>query len=73
MAESNLIKIPLPNKMNYQVWSQEMKAVLRGKGLWRLVSEQEKRHTSDTEKQEEWDGKADKACGILTLRVKQSQ
>jgi len=45
----------------------------RKKGLWRLVSEQEKRHSSDADKQEEWDDKADKACGVLTLRVKQSQ
>ena len=50
-----------------------MKVVLREKGLWRLVSEQEKRHSSDADKQEEWDNKADKACSILTLGVEQSQ
>jgi len=35
--------------------------------------EQEKKHLSDPNKQEEWDDKADKACGIFTLRVEQSQ
>ena len=50
-----------------------MQAILRGKGLWRLVSEQEKCHGSDTNKQEEWDDKVDKACGILMLGVKQPQ
>jgi len=50
-----------------------MQELLRGKGLWRLVSEQEKRHGSDEENQNEWDDKADRACGILTLRVEQSQ
>ena len=50
-----------------------MQAVLRGKGVWRMVLEQEKKSTSDADKQEEWNNKADKACGLLTLRVKQSQ
>jgi len=70
MAESSLVKIQLLNETNYQTWSQEMHMVLRGKGL---VSEQKKKHSSDANKQEEWDDKADKACGLLTLRVKQSQ
>ena len=47
-----------------------MQAMLRGRGLWRLVSEPEKCHTSDPDKQEEWDDKADRACGVLTLGVK---
>ena len=50
-----------------------MRAVLRGKGLWRLVSEQEKRHSSDANKQEEWDNKANKACDLLTLGFEQFQ
>src|SRR5882672_9633628 len=73
MAESGLIKIQSLNEKNYQTWSQEMKAVLRGKGLWRLVSEQEKKHASDPDKQDEWDNKADKACRLLTLGVEPSQ
>ena len=71
MAEPGLINIQPLNKMNYQTWSQEMK--LRGKGLWRLVSEQEKKHASDPSKQDEWDDKSDKACWILTLRVEPTQ
>src|SRR5882672_8428944 len=66
-------KIPLLNESNYPTWSEDMQATLRGKGLWRLVSEQEKCHGSDTNKQEEWDDKADKACGVLTLGVEQPQ
>src|SRR5882672_1826580 len=66
-------KIPLLNESNYPTWSKDMQATLRGKGLWRLVSEQEKRHGSDTNKQEEWDDKADKVCGVLTLGVEQPQ
>jgi len=31
------------------------------------------KHPSDADKQEEWDDKADKACGLLTLGVEQSQ
>ena len=50
-----------------------MQAVLREKGLWRIVSEQEKKHPSDADKQEEWNDKADKACSLLTLGVEQSQ
>ena len=50
-----------------------MQAILRGKGLWRLVSEKEKCHNLDANMQEEWDNKADKACGILMLGVKQLQ
>ena len=73
MNEINPTKIPLLNKSNYSTWSENMQAILRGKGLWRLVSEQEKCHGSDTNKHEEWDDKADKACGILTLGVKQPE
>jgi len=73
MVESSLIKIQPLNKTNYQTWSVEMQAVLREKGLWRIVSEQEKKHPSDADKQEEWNDKADKACSLLTLGVEQSQ
>ena len=73
MTESGLKKIQPLNETNYQTWCQEMKAVLRGKELWRLVSEQEKKHDSDPNKQDEWDDKADKACRLLTLRVEPSQ
>ena len=49
-----------------------MQATLRGRGLWRLVSEQEKCHESNPDKQEEWDNKVDRAFRVLTLGVKQS-
>ena len=70
---SDNTKIPLLNESNYSTWSEDMQAMLRGKGLWRLVSEQEKCHGSDPNKQEECDNKAEKACGILTLGVEQLQ
>jgi len=62
MNENNSTRTPLLNNSNYPVWSEDMQAILRGKGLWRLVSEKEKHHNSDANKQEEWDDKADKAC-----------
>jgi len=73
MAESSLIKIQPLNETNYQIWSMEMWAVLRGKGLWRIISKQEKKHPLDADKQEEWNNKADKACSLLTLTFEQSQ
>ena len=72
-SASSLVKIQPLNKTNYQIWIQEIHAVLRGKGLWRLISEQEKKHSLNANKQEEWDDKAAKACSLLTLRVEQSQ
>jgi len=38
MAKSSLPKIQQLNKSNYLTWSQEMWAMLGGKGLWKLVS-----------------------------------
>jgi len=54
-------------------WSEDMQAMLRGRGLWRLVSKQEKCHRLDPNKQEEWDDKADRVCRVLTLGVEQPQ
>ena len=73
MSDNNSPKISPLNKYNYPTGSKDMEATLRGRGLWRLVSKQEKCHRSDPDKQEEWDDKADRACGILTLGVEQSQ
>jgi len=47
----------------------EMWVVLRGKGLWRISSKQEKKHPSHADRQEEWNNKANKAFGLLTLGV----
>jgi len=73
MAELGLLRIQPLNEINHSTWSQEMHALLRGKGLWRLISEQEKRHGSDKEKQNNWDDKADCACGILMPGVELPQ
>ena len=37
-----------------------------GKRTMEASIEQEKHHRSDPNKQEEWDDKVDRACGILT-------
>jgi len=71
MSDNNLPKIYPLNESNHLTWSEDMQATLRGRGLWRLVSKQEKCHPSDPDKQEEWDDKADRACGVFTLGVKQ--
>jgi len=70
MAKPSLPKIQQLNESNYPTWIQEMWALLRGKGLWRLVSDKEKRHSSEEEKQND---NTNWACGIITLGVEQAQ
>ena len=50
MAKSSLPKIQQLNESNYPTWSQEMWAMLRGKGLWRLFSERKKKDTVQMKK-----------------------
>ncbi|KAH7917341.1 hypothetical protein BV22DRAFT_1026535, partial [Leucogyrophana mollusca] len=50
-----------------------MKAHLRTKGLWLLVSGKEKRPASGDDKQATWDAKADKAAGELYLGLSPEQ
>ncbi|KAG1756178.1 uncharacterized protein EDB91DRAFT_1241276 [Suillus paluster] len=53
---------------NYPTWKGEMKAYLRTKGLWLLVSGTEKRPAdTQADAQAKWDVKADKAAGELYL------
>ncbi|KAH7905564.1 hypothetical protein BJ138DRAFT_980074, partial [Hygrophoropsis aurantiaca] len=52
---------------NYASWSGEMKALLKERGVWRLVNRSEERPKQDAAKQEEWDTRADKAGGLLYL------
>ena len=73
MSDYNSPKISPLNESNYSTWSEDMQATLRGRGLWRLVSKQEKHHTSNPHKQEKLDDKADRACSVLILGVKPSQ
>ncbi|KIJ67268.1 hypothetical protein HYDPIDRAFT_85014, partial [Hydnomerulius pinastri MD-312] len=58
---------------NYTTWAEEMQAYLRSKGLWRLVNGQEVRHSSDSDEQEKWDVKQDKAAGELMLNIHPEQ
>jgi len=50
-----------------------MKALLRSKGLWRLVDGKEKRPTTGDKEQESWDIKQDKAAGKLMLNLMPDQ
>ncbi|KAH7919991.1 hypothetical protein BV22DRAFT_1022050, partial [Leucogyrophana mollusca] len=50
-----------------------MKAHLRTKGLWLLVSGKEKRPAPGDDKQATWDAKADKAAGELYLGLSPEQ
>jgi len=56
------------NGNNYTTWSEEMKALLHSKGLWRLVDGKEKHPTTGDKEQESWDIKQDKAAGELMLK-----
>ena len=47
-----------------------MKALLRSKGLWRVVDGKEPRPAkNDAGEQDKWDAKADKAAGEIMLNV----
>lgn len=50
-----------------------MKALLRSKGLWRLVSGTEARPTAAGDDQDKWDAKADKAAGEIMLALEADQ
>ena len=67
---------PLNNR-NYPSWSKEIKAWLRLKGLWLLVSGDEKAPVGSKEKPAEpkevaeWKRNAQKAAGVLLLSVEE--
>jgi len=54
---------------NYTTWSKEMKALLRFKGLWRLVNGKEKRPGTAGTEQDAWDVKQDRAAGKIMLNI----
>ena len=58
---------------NYTTWSEEMKALLRSKGLWRLVDGKDIRPTSAGADQDAWDIKQDKAAGEIMLNIAPDQ
>ena len=65
---------------NYNQWSGEMQAWLRANQLWQIVSGQRERPeyaspctSSQQERQEAWDDKAEKAAGWIYLMVETSQ
>lgn len=59
---------------NYSTWKGEMKAFLRTKGLWTIVSGAEKRpDDSKADLQAKWDLRADKAAGQLYLSLSAEQ
>ncbi|KIK29646.1 hypothetical protein PISMIDRAFT_89024 [Pisolithus microcarpus 441] len=61
------------NGTNYSTWSEEMKALLHSKGLWRLVSGTEAHPTAAGDDQDKWDAKADKAAGEIMLALEADQ
>ena len=69
VSESQSHRIQPLNGNNYTTWSEEMKALLCSKGLWRLVDGKEKRPTTSDKEQESWDIKQDKAAGELMLNL----
>ena len=61
------------NGNNYTTWSKEMKALLRSKGLWRLIDGKETRPSTPAKEQEAWDIKQDWAAGELMLNLMPDQ
>ncbi|KAF9242397.1 hypothetical protein BU15DRAFT_44056, partial [Melanogaster broomeanus] len=72
MSSEQSHRIKALNATNYSTWSDEMKALLRSKGLWRLVVGTEAR-PSDAAAQPAWDAKQDKAAGELMLNLEPDQ
>ncbi|KAF9235508.1 hypothetical protein BU15DRAFT_51317, partial [Melanogaster broomeanus] len=57
MSSEQSHRIKALNATNYSTWSDEMKALLRSKGLWRLVVGTEAR-PSDAAAQPAWDARS---------------
>ncbi|KAG2107643.1 uncharacterized protein F5147DRAFT_802110 [Suillus discolor] len=74
-AETTSTKSPaVLTEANYSTWKGEMKAYLRTKGLWLLVSGKETcPPASLAEEQAKWDQKQDKAAGELFLHCSADQ
>jgi len=73
VSESQSHCIQPHNGNNYTTWSEEMKALLRSKGLWRLVDGKERCPTTGDKEQEAWDIKQDRAAGELMLNLMPDQ
>ncbi|KIK81009.1 hypothetical protein PAXRUDRAFT_763655, partial [Paxillus rubicundulus Ve08.2h10] len=58
---------------NYTTWAEEMKALLRSKGLWMLVDGRETRPSAAGKEQTKWDLEQDKAAGELMLNLHHDQ
>jgi hypothetical protein len=68
-AEQHNHRIQPLNGNNYTTWSEEMKALLCSKGLWRLVDGKETRPSTPAKEQEAWDIKQDRVAGELMLNL----
>jgi len=55
--------------INYTTWSEETKALLCSKGLWRLVDGKEKRPGTAGTEQNAWDVKQDMTAGEIMLNI----
>ena len=73
-TSSSTPSFPKLSCSNYSTWKGEMKAFLRTKGLWTIVSGAEKRpDDSQSDLQAKWDVRADKAAGQLYLSLSTEQ
>ena len=72
-SEQNHCIKPL-NGLNYSTWSEEIKALLNSKGLWRVVDGKEPCPAkNDAGEHDKWDAKADKTAGEIMLNVEADQ
>ena len=58
---------------NYQTWKRDISALLRSKGLWRIVDGKSLCPSSDEEKIEAWQDTASKTAGLIALSLSDSQ
>ena len=65
MDSTTSTTITLLSKHNYQTWKRDISALLRSKGLWRIVDGKSLCPSSDEEKIEAWQDKASKAAGLI--------
>jgi len=73
-TSSSTPSFPKLSSSNYSTWKGEMKAFLRTKGLWTIVSGAEKRpDDSQADLQAKWDLRANKAAGQLYLSLSTEQ
>ncbi|THH22521.1 hypothetical protein EUX98_g8173 [Antrodiella citrinella] len=74
MSDSTLSNITPLSDHNFSTWKPEISALLRAKGLWRIVNgTAPSPKTADVDKVAAFQEKQDKAAGLLALSLSSAQ